>query len=342
VRHWRAVTSEIEPPFQPDAALEDEQSFGVNSAQVRLFLGQLDDLDLDRAIDVWNGYGVAEAEGYAAALEEAQRLADKQRPDAWRLARESAAEVAAKRLGDPDFTGEIVEVLANVAGALVIRDLLSRHDFRLLQLPWTQRGDAAAFPPIVAHVGPRPEPQRRPLLVPIAGAIAALIVVAIVLAALNGRGPLTGVVDTGQPSASLTAVIHPSSLASGSAAPSSSTGGSSLPTPHATPRPTVPPGGGPTPAPPAPTPVVTPAPTLPPPTSPPTPPPAAKCAVVSLLDLSTVKAQARWDRAGFSGKVIFAPDTPPNYKIVWQSLKIGAKVLCSSNITVSNVPPPGA
>jgi hypothetical protein len=182
----------------------------------------------------------------------------------------------------------------------------------------------------------------------VAAGLAALVVVATVLAALNGRGPVQGPIDGasasgGLPGGSQVAVVDPSTGASSTGpAPSGGT---------TTPMPTTPPDGGPTspPAPtqkpPAPTPNPTPNPTpviTPLPSPAPTPTPPAKCTVVSLLDLSTVKAQARWQRAGFTGKVVFAPRTPPNYKIVWQSLEIGAKVVCSSSITVSNVPPPGA
>jgi hypothetical protein len=144
---------------------------------------------------------------------------------------------------------------------------------------------------------------------------------------------------SGLPGGSQVAVVDPSPGSSSSTGPVASGGGTTTPTPPNG-RPTSQP-PAPTPQPPAPTPNPTPV-ITPVPTPTPTPPPPAKCAVVSLLDFSTVKAQARWQRAGFTGKVVFAPDTPPNYKIVWQSLEIGAKVLCTSSITVSNVPPPGA
>jgi hypothetical protein len=344
--NWRRVTSKTEP------------GFGPNAAQVRIYLEQLRQLDLDRAIEVWDAYTLADAEGYAAAFVEAERLAEKQRPGPWWLARQAAADTARERLGDPEVTGRTIEVLANVAGALVVRDLLSRHDFRLLQMPWTrsatmpaEAAGAAGSPTTGGPATPASSSRdRRRFLVPIAAALAALVVVATVLAALNGSGPVQGALGSGLPGSGLpggsqVAVVDPSPGSSSSTGPVASGGGTT------TPMPTTPPDGGPTspPAPtqkpPAPTPNPTPNPTpviTPLPSPAPTPTPPAKCTVVSLLDLSTVKAQARWQRAGFTGKVVFAPRTPPNYKIVWQSLEIGAKVVCSSSITVSNVPPPGA
>jgi TadE-like protein len=106
------------------------------------------------------------------------------------------------------------------------------------------------------------------------------------------------------------------------------------PTATPTPAPTPTPTPGPTAAP-TPTPTPTPAPT-PTPTPSPTP---ATCTVVSLLNLQTNKAQSTWTNAGFSGQVIFSPLVPPNYRIEWQSLTVGASAACSSGITVrSNAP----
>src|SRR6185503_6173350 len=123
--------------------MQAEPWFGINTAQVQIFLDELAELDLDRAIEVWNSYAAARDKGYDEALEAADAVAGKQRTDAWFRARQAAATLARERLGEPAAMGEIVDALATVAGSLVIRDLLSRHDFRLLQLPWTRReGDA--------------------------------------------------------------------------------------------------------------------------------------------------------------------------------------------------------
>ncbi len=115
-------------------------------------------------------------------------------------------------------------------------------------------------------------------------------------------------------------------------APATPTPGPPTPTPPPGPTPTPAPTPTPTPAPgPTPTPTPTPAPT-------PTPTPAM-CTVISLLNVQSNKAQGNWTAAGFSGSVVFSPLVPPNYKIQWQSLTVGASVVCSSGITVrSNAP----
>jgi Flp pilus assembly protein TadG len=102
------------------------------------------------------------------------------------------------------------------------------------------------------------------------------------------------------------------------------------PTPTPTPAPTLAPSATPTPAP---TPTPTPAPT---PTPSPTP---ATCPVVSLLNLQTNKAAAAWLAGGFSGSVIFSPLVPPNYRIAWQSLTVGANISCTSGIQVRSSAP---
>src|SRR3954462_11532310 len=61
---------------------QSDPEFGVNGAQVRIFLGELRALDPGRAIEVWNAYSVAEVRGHATALEAAAALASKQRTDA--------------------------------------------------------------------------------------------------------------------------------------------------------------------------------------------------------------------------------------------------------------------
>lgn len=73
-------------------------------------------------------------------------------------------------------------------------------------------------------------------------------------------------------------------------------------------------------------------------TAAPTSPPS-ECTVVSLLNVQTNKAAAKWLAGGFTGSVIFSPLVPPNYKILWQSLTVGTEVSCSSSITVRSHAP---
>lgn len=113
-----------------------------------------------------------------------------------------------------------------------------------------------------------------------------------------------------------------------SPAPTPSAGPTPTAEPTPTPAPTPVPGATPTPAP-TPTPIPTPTPA-------PTP---AVCTVISLLNVQTNKAAGNWIAAGFSGKVIFSPLVPPNYRIAWQSLTVGSTIACSSGITVRSGAP---
>jgi hypothetical protein len=74
----------------------------------------------------------------------------------------------------------------------------------------------------------------------------------------------------------------------------------------------------------------------------PTPAPTpAMCHVVSLLNIQTNKAAAKWLAAGFTGSVIFSPLVPPNYRIAWQSLTVSptVDVPCTSGIQVRSSAP---
>jgi len=342
---------------------------GVNGAQVRIFLGELRTLDLDRAIEVWNAYAVAQERGWAASFEAAETLAAKQRTNAWLYARQAAGTIARERLGDPAMVGEVVEVLASVAGSIVIRDLLSRHDFKVLQLPWTWDGESAELPVAAAAaaglaVTPSAAAARAPwqlggsAAVPAAVAGVVAVVAVIGAVALFGR-PTANVADLGPTGSGFggvetTQVFEPSPLGSSVALVSPSPLETTSSTESAAPQPTGAPGPQPTAGPgptagprptPAPThaPGPTPKPTQPPPpptaTPQPTPTPQGMCEVANLIGLNTVKAQENWSAAGFTGSVTFSPAVPPQYKIVWQSLNAGASVTCSHGITVSDHAP---
>jgi hypothetical protein len=63
------------------------------------------------------------------------------------------------------------------------------------------------------------------------------------------------------------------------------------------------------------------------------------CAVINLVNVNSANAQLAWTTAGFTGTVHFVTPIPPQYKVVWQSLTVGAGVPCTSDINVDRVAP---
>jgi hypothetical protein len=317
----RPVTRQSVPHFDLFGKLEiSSEAFGPNAAEVGQFLAELRGLDWDRAIQVWQGRAAADTKGYGRALRSAADLAGQQRRDAWLLAREATSAIAGAKLGDSTQTNQIVDVLADIGGAISIRDLLPRRDFELLLLPWTWRA----------------QPRRRLLggraWLPAAFAIIALVAVGTVLAALNR--PMADIAvavptDAALASAASLRPTATSPLGTTLLLASPSPVETVLPTPSPRPRVTAAPVAAPTPVP---------APTRTP-TRTPTPTPRPMCTVISLLGLPTVLAQQAWNDAGFGGTVLFSPDVPPHYVIRWQSRTVGASIACIRSITVSDQAP---
>src|SRR5688572_19617563 len=145
-------------------------SFGINTPQVRQFLSDLRELDRPRARQVWDGRAVAHSRGYSAARRRALAASRDGRQSEWLFAREAASVIARGKLGDSTLTAQVLDVVADIAGVLTIRDLITRADFELLLLPWTWRGErlplteAAAANPRVSPPAPPParEPKARP------------------------------------------------------------------------------------------------------------------------------------------------------------------------------------
>ena len=121
----------------PDASSEPARSFGVNANEVRIFLAGLRGLDSERARRVFDGRAVAHAKGYGAARRAATHIGQTKRKTEWQLAREAASVIARGKLGDTTLTEQVVDVLADIAGAIAIRDLLTKSDYKALLLPWT-------------------------------------------------------------------------------------------------------------------------------------------------------------------------------------------------------------
>jgi hypothetical protein len=112
-------------------------TFGVNTADVRHFLAELRALDMARGLLVRDGRAVAHARGYAAARRAALAASRAERHDEWLFAREAAAVIARGKLGSSSVAEQIADVVGDIAGAIVVRDLIPFDDFELLLLPWT-------------------------------------------------------------------------------------------------------------------------------------------------------------------------------------------------------------
>ena len=159
-----------------------ERSFGVNARFVREFLAELHGLDRHRARQVWDGRAVAHALGYSKARRAVAALGRAERPDEWAFAREAASIIARGELGDTVLTERVLDVVADAAGAIALRDLLSRRDYELLLLPWTWR----AAPVEVSPDAPAKVVARGPKPVTAAAATAA----AVAATASSARAPM--------------------------------------------------------------------------------------------------------------------------------------------------------
>jgi DnaJ domain len=138
-------------------------TFGVNAAQVRHFLGELRGLDSYRARQVWDGRAVAHARGYTRARRAAMAVGRAKRHDEWLFAREAASVIARGELGDSVLTDQVLDVVADIAGAIAVRDLLPRIEFDVLYVPWTWRGE-----PVTGRASAQtPTPEALPAATPV-------------------------------------------------------------------------------------------------------------------------------------------------------------------------------
>jgi curved DNA-binding protein CbpA len=345
---------------RPESSESPSWSFGPNATEVRHFLADLRGLDWNRALQVFERRAIADADDYGNARRAVIASAQTNRLREWLFAREAASVIARGELGESAATDQVVELVVDAVGALVIRDLVPAAVLEPLLLPWTREGEAVPRrfdePAIqaaavsgamdVAPSGTRPGRRRVPVSawLTAAFAIVTLIAVGSVIAGLDEPKaglPVAGATDRHSPAPARTLVAD----ASLPAATTAATLGPASPSTVATDRPTSPPGNvavAPT-AGPAPTPGRTPVPAgtevpvpTPAPTAAPTPTPPSMCTVPSLIDMPSSLAQRDWNAAGFSGTMVFSPVVPPHYQVKSQSLSIGSSVDCTSGITVTD------
>jgi len=139
----------------PPAQSEDGEAatFGLNSHRVRQFLADLRALDEPRALQLRAGRFSVMHPDYQAARRRMFALGREHREAESQLAREAAGVIVRGKVTNPQLAEEIATVAADIAGAIALRDLLSRSDFELLLAPWTWRGGR-----LDAFLPPRPAP----------------------------------------------------------------------------------------------------------------------------------------------------------------------------------------
>jgi hypothetical protein len=141
----------IDPRGRTGSGKEFGKAFGINTAEVRQFLADLRSLDDGRAAEVRAGKAATDATAYAAAQHVAFTSGRAQRQAAWLLAREAASVIAKGKLHESPLGAEVSGVVADIAGAIAIRDLIPATDFDVLLQPWTWLPDQVAAPaPILA------------------------------------------------------------------------------------------------------------------------------------------------------------------------------------------------
>ena len=113
--------------------------FGPNAPSVAAFLEELVGLDSKRALTVSNGRMLAESRGYGIARDRVRSIAQDARPSEWQSARAAAAARARHQLDSSALSGRVVEAIADMAGAIAVRDLISPEHFDTLLVPWTRR-----------------------------------------------------------------------------------------------------------------------------------------------------------------------------------------------------------
>ncbi len=119
------------------------KAFGINTTEVRQFLADLRDLDEARATEIVAALAAVDSTTYAVARHEAFTAGREQREAEWLLAREGASVIARGKLGNTPLRAQVAPIVADVAGAIAIRDLIPRNDFEVLLQPWTRRSERA-------------------------------------------------------------------------------------------------------------------------------------------------------------------------------------------------------
>jgi hypothetical protein len=210
-RERRSDTPEATRPPRPSSPA----SFGVHSRAVRDFLGELRELDGARTRQVIAAKTAVDPTAYTDARTAALAASRRGRSEEWAFARDAASVIVKGKVADAAAGALVASVAADVAGAIVVRDLITGAQFDVLREPWTRSAPALPIEPA------RPQRvARAPMALAPAGVLAgrrprALAIVAAALAILvavalfsGGRRPESAVAGlTSNPSTGLTGLL---------------------------------------------------------------------------------------------------------------------------------------
>jgi curved DNA-binding protein CbpA len=150
-RYDRAVRRREAGPGTPSEAGDFEASgrpawtsFGPNADRVRQFLGDLREVDERRAFEIRDGKASIDPDDYAHARRAAFAISRSRRLSEWLFSRDAALNAMREQLGDTRLGNEVGDVVAEIAGAIAVEDLLPPRLFETLMEPWVWRGRQVA------------------------------------------------------------------------------------------------------------------------------------------------------------------------------------------------------
>ncbi len=157
----RVRSAEVRPEA-PLTRPSSPTSFGPNSVEVRHFLAQVRELNGSRArtlVDVQDALDSAASAAYTEALGRAVAASRAARPTEWGLAREAATVIALGKLAGSPLSSRVATIVADIAGAFVVRDLIDDGAFQLILAPWARSDEPVVHAPRGRAPAPRREPQ---------------------------------------------------------------------------------------------------------------------------------------------------------------------------------------
>ncbi|MBV9922645.1 MAG: J domain-containing protein [Pseudonocardia sp.] len=136
------------PTKQPEDARPTRPSsattFGPNSREVRLFLAELRELDSARADALLRARSAVDATAFSEARSSVLSTTRVARSTEWAFARDAASVIAKGKLADSPSASAVASMVADIAGAIVVRDLILPSRFVTLLEPWTQSAQAVS------------------------------------------------------------------------------------------------------------------------------------------------------------------------------------------------------